>query len=165
MAGENRVNNLEAKIKRIQRLAIDAVLGRDDLLESVVSLGTNLHRLGKAGSTSREEHELLECKLVASVRTTVDDIERRSGKDVGGLDTCKLSKVLVEGNTLFGGSSFSDGDGDTENCVGTQLALVGSAVELDEEVINFFLLGNLELGLNQLGANSVIDVRNGFEDT
>ena len=52
---------------RIQARTINAVLGADDLLEGVVGLGTNLHGLGEARSTSGKKHELLECELVAGV--------------------------------------------------------------------------------------------------
>lgn len=150
---------------RIYPLTINTVLGADDLLERVVGLGTDLHGLSEAGSTSGEEHELLERELVTGVRATVDDIERRAGEDVRGLDTGEFSKVLVQGDTLLRGGSLSDGDGDTEDGVSTELALVGGAVELDQEVVDLLLLSDLELGLDKFGGNDIVDVRNGLEDT
>ena len=45
------------------------------------------------------------------------------------------------------------------------VALVGSAVELDEEVIDLLLRGNGETGLDELGGDGVVDVRNGLQHT
>lgn len=47
----------------------------DDVLQVVVNLRTNAHGFTEVGCTNREDHELLHGQLVASVRTTVDDIE------------------------------------------------------------------------------------------
>ena len=73
--------------------------------------------------------------------------------------------MLVEGDTLLRGSGLSSSDGNTEDGVSTELALVGGTVELDQEVVNLLLLGDLELGLDQLWADDVVDVRNGLENT
>ena len=144
---------------------VNAVLGADDLLESVVGLSTDLHGLGEGGSASGEEHELLERELVAGVGATVDDVEAGRGEDEGGLDTGEVGEVLVEGDTLEGGGGLRDGDGDTEDGVGTELALVRGAVELDQEVIDVLLRGDLELLRDQGGGDDVVNVRNGLEDT
>jgi hypothetical protein len=66
----------------------------------VVGLGTHLDGLGERGSTSGEDHELLESKSVTSVGTTVDNVEGRAGEDVRGLDTGEGSDPLVERDTL-----------------------------------------------------------------
>lgn len=73
--------------------------------------------------------------------------------------------MLVQGDTLLRGGSLSDGDGDTEDGVGTEFALVGGSVELDEEVVDFFLLGDFEAGLEDLGGDDVVHVGDGLEDT
>ncbi len=144
---------------------IDAVLGSDNFLEGVVGLGADLHSLGEAGSTGGEKHELLEGKLVASVRATIDNVEGGSGEDEWGLDTGEVGEVLVQGNSLLSSTSLSNGDGNTENGVGTELALVGGTVELDEEVINLLLLGDGQSSLDQLGGDDVVDIGNGLENT
>jgi hypothetical protein len=82
-------------------LTINTVLLGDDLLQDVVSLGTHLDGLGERGSTSGEDHELLESKSVTSVGTTVDDVESGAGENVRGLDTGEGSDPLVKGDTLF----------------------------------------------------------------
>jgi len=66
----------------------------------VVSLGTHLHGLGKAGGTSGEDHELLESQSVSGVRSSVDDVERRGGESVGSRNTGKLGDVLVKRDSL-----------------------------------------------------------------
>ena len=146
-------------------LTIDTVLGADDLLEGVVGLGTNLHGLREAGGASGEEHELLERELVAGVRATVNDVERRAGEGERRLHAGKVSKVLVEGDALLRGTGLSDGDGDTEDGVRAELALVGGAVKLDQEIVDLLLLGDGKAGLDELGRNDVVDVGNGLEDT
>ena len=144
---------------------VNAVFCADNLLQRVVGLRTDLHRLGEGGRTSGEEHELLERELVASVGATVDNIEGRARESEGGLDTGEVSEVLVKRDTLLRGTSLSDGDGNTKNGVSTELALVGGAVELDQEVVDLLLGGDGEAGLDELGRDDVVDVGNGLEDT
>lgn len=79
---------------------VDSVLLLDDVLESVVSLGTHLHGLVEVLGSGGEEHEFLEGKGVTGVRSSVDDVESGDGKDVRGLDTGELGEVDVEGDTL-----------------------------------------------------------------
>ena len=130
----------------------------------MVSLRADLHRLSEAGSTGGQEHELLESELVAGMRAAVDNVERRAGEDEGGLDAGKVSEVLVEGDTLFRSTSISDGDGDAKDRVRAKLALVGRAVELDQEVVNILLVGDLEPGLDELGRDDGVDVLDGLLD-
>jgi hypothetical protein len=131
----------------------------------VVRLSADLHRVCEGLGAGGEEHELLERELVAGVATTVDDVERGDGERVRRLDTSELGKVLVERDAFLGSASLGNGDGDAEDGVGTELAFVWGAVELDEEIINLRLVGNLEVGLDQLGADDIVDVGDGLGDT
>jgi len=97
--------------------------------------------------------------------TTVDDVERRSWKDVGRFDASELGQVLVQGDILLDSSSLCDGNTDAENGVGSQLTLVRGTIELDEEVIDVFLGGDLKARLDQLRGNNIIDVGDGFRNT
>ena len=142
-----------------------AVLLGDDLLEDVVGLRAHLHGLGEGRSTSGEEHELLEGKRVASVLTTVDDVEGGAGEDVGGLDAGELSEVSIEGEALVGGGSLGDGHGDTKDGVGAELALVVGAIKLVQEVVDLLLGSDGELGVDQSGGNDGVDVLNSLGDT
>ena len=131
----------------------------------MVSLGADLHGLREGGSTDGKQHEFLEGQFVSGMGTTVDDIECGSGKDIRWLDASELGQVLVQGDALLDGSSLGNGNTDTENGVGSELTLVRSSVELDKEVIDVLLGGDLEARLDQLGGNNVIDVRNGLRNT
>ncbi|KAI3494687.1 hypothetical protein L1887_40503 [Cichorium endivia] len=124
---------------------VNAVLGVDDLLEVVVHLGADLDRLGEALGARGDDHELLE------------------GKG-GGLDAAQVGEVLVEGETLLAGTGLGDGDRDTEDGVGAELALVGGAVELDQEVVDLLLRGDGEAGLDELGSDDVVDIVDGLGD-
>ena len=95
----------------------------------------------------------------------IDDVEAGSGEDERRLDASEVSEVLVERNSLLSSSSLSDGDGNTEDGVSTEFALVGGAVELDQEVINLLLLGDLETRLDELRSDDIVNVGNGLEDT
>ncbi|TYZ50787.1 hypothetical protein PybrP1_012753, partial [[Pythium] brassicae (nom. inval.)] len=56
---------------------VEPVARVDHLLEVVVHLAANLHRLRERRGADREHHELLHRELVARVRAAVDDVERR----------------------------------------------------------------------------------------
>ena len=143
-------------------LTIDSVFCTDDLLQGVVSFGTDLHGLSEGGSSNGKQHELLEGELVSGVRTTVNDVESGSWKDVGWLDASELSKVLVKGDTLLNSSSLSDSNTDAEDGVGSELTLVRGTVELDKEIIDILLSGDLKARLDQLRGNNVVDIGDGL---
>ena len=97
--------------------------------------------------------------------TTVDNVECRSGKNVGWLNASELGQVLVEGDLLLSSTSLSNGNADAENGVGSEFALVRGTVELDEEVIDVLLGGDLKARLDQLGSDNVIDIGSGLRNT
>jgi hypothetical protein len=144
---------------------IETVLGLDDRLKVVVNFGTNLHGFLEGLGTSGENHEFLHGELVTGMRTTVDNVESRNGENERLLGTREISKVNVERDTLITSSSLGNSKRDTEDGVGTKLTLVGSTIELDEEVINSLLFGNGDLGINELGANNIVNIGNSLEDT
>lgn len=131
----------------------------------MVSFSADLHGLGEAGSSDGEQHELLEGELVSSMRTTIDNIECGSRKDVGWLDASELGKVLVEGDILLNSSGLSDSNTDAKDGVSSEFTLVRSTVELDEEVIDVFLGGDLKARLDQLRGNNVVDIGDGLRNT
>lgn len=73
--------------------------------------------------------------------------------------------MLVERNTVLLSAGLGHCNGDTEDGIGTELGLVGGSVELDEEVIDGLLVGDLEAGLDELRGDDVVDVGNGLGDT
>lgn len=54
---------------------------------------------------------------------------------------CKYISLLVKRNSQLSSTSFTDGQGDPKDCIGTQTALVLSTIQLAHESITFLLLG------------------------
>jgi len=102
----------------------------------VVRLGANFDRFSEAARADGKKHEFLESELVPSVRAAIDDIERGGGKHVWRLDACQLRKVLIQRHALLGGGSICNCNGYAKDSVGTELAFVWCAIELDQKVIN-----------------------------
>lgn len=96
---------------------------------------------------------------------TVQDVLEGNGEDVGLLGTGKVGNVNVERDTLLGGGSLGNGQGDTKDGVGTKVTLVGSAIELVQELINLSLVLDVNVLLDESGANGLVDVLDGLEDT
>jgi hypothetical protein len=113
----------------------------------------------------RDDHELLEGKTATSVGATVEDVHEGNGEDVGLLGAGKVGDVSVEGDTLLGSGGLSDGHGNTEDGVGTELGLVGGTIKLVHEVVDGALVLDVEVLLDDGGAENVVDVGDGLEDT
>lgn len=96
---------------------------------------------------------------------TVQDVLEGNGQDVGLLGTGEVGDVSVERDTLLGGSSLGNSQGDTEDGVGTKVTLVGGAVELVEELVDLGLVLDINVLLDESGANGLVDVLHGLEDT
>jgi hypothetical protein len=117
------------------------------------------------GNILGHDHELLEGQTATGVGTTVEDVLEGDGEDVGLLGAGKVGDVSVEGNTLLSGGSLGDGQGDTEDGVGTKVTLVGGSIELVQELVNLGLFLDIDVLLDDGGANGLVDVLDGLEDT
>lgn len=73
--------------------------------------------------------------------------------------------MSIEGNTLLSSTGLGDGQGDTEDGVGAELGLVGSAIEVEEELVDLALVLDVEVGLDELGADDLVYVLDGLENT
>lgn len=131
----------------------------------MVDLRADLERFREAGCTGREEHEFLESELVAGMGSAVDDVEAGEREDERWLDAGKVSKVLVERDTLLSGTSLSDRNRDPEDCVGAEFALIRGSVEFDKEVIDFLLLGHLQTRLDESRGDDIVNVGDSLADT
>ena len=89
----------------------------------------------------------------------VEDVHHRHGQDVGARAADVLEEVQAGG--LGGG--LSGGQGDAEDGVGAELALVGGAVELEHEAIETALVGSVET--DDLRGDDVVDVGDGLLDS
>ena len=96
---------------------------------------------------------------------TVQDVLEGDGQDEGLLGSGKVGDVSVEGHTLLSGGSLGNGKRNTEDGVGTELALVGGSIKLVQELVNLGLVLNVDVLLDEGGANDVVDVLDGVEDT
>lgn len=112
-----------------------------------------------------DNHELLEGQTATGVGATVQDVLEGNGKDVGLLGTGEVRDVDVEGNTLLSSGGLGDSQGDTEDGVGTEVALVGRAIELVKELVDLGLVLDINGLLDQSGANGLVDVLDSLEDT
>jgi len=99
------------------------------------------------------------------MRSTVDDVECRRREDEGRLDACKVCKVLVERNAFLGSTRLRYSNGNPKDGVGAECALVGGAVELDEEVVDLGLGRDAQAGRDELGADYIVDVGDSLADT
>jgi len=145
------------------RGGVQTKLGLDDSFEVVVDLCAHAHGFSEGGGTSGEDHELLHGQLVASVGSTVDDVESRHRQDHVGAAS-QGGNVFVEGDSELCSTSLAGSERDSENSVGTELVLVGSSVKLEHEVINGSLVGHLEAALDERRSNHLIDILDGIED-
>lgn len=72
--------------------------------------------------------------------------------------------MSIERNALLGSTSLSNGQADAEDGVGAELGLVGSAVELEQDVVDGLLVLDVDVLLNQRGADDLVHVLDGLED-
>merc|ERR1711970_307621 len=102
-------------------------LGLDDGLEVVVGLAAHSHGLSEGAGAGGEDHELLHSQLVASMGATVDDVEGRDRQD-NLRATSQTADVLVEGNAEFSSTSLAYSKTDTQDGIGTHVALVRGTI-------------------------------------
>lgn len=117
------------------------------------------------GNLLGDDHELLESQAATSVGTAVQDVLEGNREDVGLLGASKVGDVSVERDALLSSTGLGDGQTDTKDGVGTEVGLVGSAIELVEELINLGLVLNIEVLLDDGGGNGLVDVLDGLQDT
>jgi hypothetical protein len=129
------------------------------------SLLDKLYNSKTRKNVRRDDHELLESHAATSVGATVQDVHERNGQNVRLLGAGQVRDVSVERDTLLSGGGLSNGHGDTENGVGTELSLVLGSIELVEESIDSGLVLDVDVLLDQSRSDLVVDVGNGLEDT
>ena len=65
----------------------------------------------------------------------------------------------------MGSSSFADSHWDTKNGIGSQIIFVIGVVHLQHHVIDFLLVGRINISLNQCWSNDIVYIVNGFGHT
>ena len=86
-------------------------------------------RFGEGLRAGRQDHELLDVDRIVGVGAAVDDVHHRHRQDAGR----DAADVLVERQAGRHGAALADGQGDAEDGVGAQAALVRRAVQLDQQ--------------------------------
>ena len=74
------------------------------------------------------------------------------------LGSSEVRDVDVERDALLSSGGLGDGHGDTEDGVGTELALVWCSVELTEELVDSGLVLDIDVGLQESWSNGLIDL-------
>ena len=125
-------------------------------LELVKDLGHHADALGEGFRAHRHDHEFLEVDLVVGVLAAVDDVGLGDGQNpcVGPAD------VAIKGQSVRRRRGLGRGQADAEDGVGPELALVRSAVGLDERAIERHLVAGIPAN-GHLGQRSV-DVGHGM---
>lgn len=96
---------------------------------------------------------------------TVQDVLEGNREDVGLLGTGQIRDVSVERDTLLSSTGLGDSQADTQDGVGTQVALVGGAIELVEELVDLGLVLDVDVLLDEGGADLLVDVGDSLQDT
>ena len=76
------------------------------------------------------------------MRAAVEDVHQRHGQDV----RVRAAQVLVQRQVGGRGGSVGNREGDAEDGVGAELALVGGAVKVDHGLVDAALVGRVETG-------------------
>jgi len=66
--------------------------------------------------------------------------------------------VDIKRNALLSSGGLGDGHGDTENGVGTKLALVWGSIEFEKELVDSGLVLDIDVGLQESWSNGLVDL-------
>ena len=124
----------------------------------MVDLGAPAQGLTEGGSADGGDHELLDVNVGVRVGATVEDVHHGDGQDV----SVGAAQVLVQGQVRVLRGGLGHGEGDAEDGVRAELALVGGAVQVDHGLVDVALIVSFladELGSDLLddGVNGVLD--------
>lgn len=72
--------------------------------------------------------------------------------------------MSIEGDTLLGSAGLGNSQADTKNSVGTELGLVGGAIEVNQELVNLGLVGDINVLLDEGGADGLVDILDSLKD-
>lgn len=70
----------------------------------------------------------------------------------------------IEGHGLLSSTSLGNGQADTKDGVGTELGLVGGSIEVNQELVDLGLVLDINVLLDDSGANGLVDVLDGLKD-
>ena len=124
----------------------------------MVDLRAPLEPFGEGSGADGHDHELLQVHAVVGVLAAVEDVQHRHRQHPRG----HPAQILIQGQVARERGSLGDGQRDAQDSVGTEVALVGSAVELAHEPVDVDLVGGVEV--DDLGGDDLVDVLDGLGD-
>ncbi len=147
---EDRLDGRLARRQVRRESAFVADAGRETALvqhrlQRVVDLGADSEGLRERGGARGDDHELLEVDRVGRVHTAVDHVHHRHGQDRGirwfirrGSGEKGPERLARVGRRRLRGR-----ERDAEDRIRPEPALVGGAVELDEQAVEARLVGGV----------------------
>lgn len=95
---------------------------------------------------------------------SVQDVHEGHRKDIGLLGAGKVRDVRVERDALLGGARLGNGQADTEDGIGTELGLVGSAIQVNQELVDLGLVLDVDVLLDDRRGDDLVDVLDSLEN-
>jgi hypothetical protein len=120
---------------------------------------TAAQRVREPLKAQRHDHELLDVHRIIGMRPAIDDVHHRRRQDIGAHAT----QIPIQRLLSIVRRSFGDGQGDSQDRVGSQLALVICTVQLHHPLVD----ADLVRGIPALECvrQHLIHVVDGLEDT
>ena len=128
------------------------------LLERMEYLDADAEAVGEAVRADRHDHELLEVHVVSGMGAAVQDVHHRHGEDVHH----RTAEVAIQRQPRILGRGARHGEGDGEDGVRSQVALVRGAVEIEHRVVDRDLV--FPGHALEPRADRLVDMLHGLED-
>jgi hypothetical protein len=130
----------------------------EDGLKRVENFGAGAEGIGEPVKLLGDDHELLEIDGGVGMSAAVEDVHHRDGQNLG----IGAADVFEEGLREGLGCGVRSGEGDGEQGVGAEFALIRSAIELEESAVD----GDLVDGVVSLEfwGNDFCDILDGLKD-
>ena len=128
------------------------------VLQGVEHLGAHTQSLAEGLGAHGHDHELLDLHVVGGVRAAVEDVHH-GHRQLLGVDA---ANVVVQGHAQILGSCLGAGQGGTKNGIGAQTLLVGGAVQVDQQLVDGYLIQHVgaDQGLGDLGIHVLNSLQN-----
>ena len=134
-------------------------LGFQKCLQVMINLCVHAQAFAKGFCTYGHNHELLDIHVVISVLTTVQNVHHGHGQ----LLRSYAAKIQVQGQTYGRSSGFSHSHGYTQNSICAQTALVRSAIQTNQQLVDFGLSSCFQA--NNSFCDDVVNIVNCFGNT
>ena len=110
------------------------------LLQHMEDLGPHAQGITEALGAQGHDHEFLDVQVVGGVGAAVDDVHHGRGQHLG----VDAAQVFVQGQAQVFAGGTGAGHGHAQHGVGAQTALVVGAVQVDEGIVQLYLLQGVQ---------------------